>query len=290
MSLEILSSFLDKTFGFLRDHEFSINREIWKNHCNNQGIKLETLQAAKLELCHKIQSTTNNLDKIKLLEQLFCCDPFDSENIKKLRDSWHEQGEIEQEPFQRWSYEISIHFLQIDIETSSESSQPTPIINTQPSNSEFSPNRYLLQTQKTNKINPIILIIPFTVVSFILGILISSHWQNQPHSASSQSKQGIDSPHKNNLVSLPNFPLATCGDSNPGSGNNWYPVFLENSDENLFLVRRDYCQDAFRKYRKQKGITSIQVASFLTIEKAENFAQILRNRIGNAEVGEPSFH
>jgi hypothetical protein len=87
---------------------------------------------------------------------------------------------------------------------------------------------------------------------------------------------------------MPNFPLSSCGDPDPGGTNSWYPVFITNSQANLFLVRRDYCRDAFPKYRKEKGITSIQVASFLDPQKAEQFAQIMRDRIDNAEVGQPT--
>ena len=112
--------------------------------------------------------------------------------------------------------------------------------------------------------------------------MVFSNFRNQSVNNSQNNTDSSKTDH------VPNFPLSSCGDLDPGGKNTWYPVFITNSQANLFLVRRDYCQDAFPKYRKEKGITSIQVASFLDPQKAEKFAQIMRNRIDNAEVGQPT--
>lgn len=70
----------------------------------------------------------------------------------------------------------------------------------------------------------------------------------------------------------------TCGDPG-GSGQNWYPVFIDNG--NLGQVRQQYCQDAIAKTR-DNGTPSIQVASFTSRQRAADFA----DRVGG-DVGEP---
>jgi serine/threonine protein kinase len=85
-----------------------------------------------------------------------------------------------------------------------------------------------------------------------------------------------------------NFPLNSCGDKDPGGINTWYPVNVDNTEENLISIRSNYCRDAFPKYRKQTGLYTIQVASFLDRTKAEAFAELIRQEIVSSEVGEPS--
>ena len=87
-----------------------------------------------------------------------------------------------------------------------------------------------------------------------------------------------------------NFPLSTCGDINPGGTNTWYPVYVDDTEENLRIIRTRYCRDAIRNYRETKGIHSIQVASFINSSEAYQFAEILRREIGSGEVGESSIH
>jgi hypothetical protein len=84
-----------------------------------------------------------------------------------------------------------------------------------------------------------------------------------------------------------NYPLDACGDKDPGSANTWYPVYVNSSEENLEIIHRNYCRDAFRKYRKEVGIESIQVASFIDRAKAESFAELIRQDFNVSEVGKP---
>lgn len=87
-----------------------------------------------------------------------------------------------------------------------------------------------------------------------------------------------------------NFPLDSCGDKNPSGANNWYPVYVDDTPENLSMARSNYCRDAIRKYRKKAQINSIQVASFTDALKAEEFAELMRRNIGSGEVGEPTVY
>ena len=206
-----------------------------------------------------------------------------NKRAKSLRDIWYEKAENQPDPFQKWYYDISVHLLQIDtkeLETSPKIVNPVipPITQQIPTVNPTNP-----LSQKTHQLrNIIIVLIPITIISFILGNKFSSNFRNQ---SSNNSQNNTDS---STTDYMPNFPLASCGDLDPGGTNSWYPVFITNSQANLFLVRRDYCRDAFPKYRKEKGITSIQVASFLDPQKAEQFAQIMKDRIDNAEVGQPT--
>ena len=84
------------------------------------------------------------------------------------------------------------------------------------------------------------------------------------------------------------FPLASCGEQDPGGTNAWYPVFIENTENNLSLVRNQFCQDSIQKYRQKREKTSIQVASFVNRAKAEEFSRLMQNNLGSGEVGEPT--
>lgn len=85
-----------------------------------------------------------------------------------------------------------------------------------------------------------------------------------------------------------NFPMATCGDRDPGGRNTWYPVFVNYSEARLRTIQVQYCRDAIRNYREKLGLHSIQIASFLKQEDAQAFADLMKRRIGSGEVGESS--
>ncbi len=271
--------FLENAFQFLCEHEFNVSREDWKKFCIANDVSLDDLKSAKLELLRQFHNTSNDSEQLK---KIFCCDPFDEEIVKSLRNIWHERSEKQPEPFEQWYYEISIHLLQLD---TNKPEPKTEVLNSS-SISIFPENSINNQAHKSNQLKIIIIaLIPLTFFCFILGIFVSNYIRQQS-SNPSQSHTNSD-PSLNNIPS-PSFPLSTCGDPNQGGTNTWYPVFIDNSDANLFLVRRDYCGDAFRKCRKEKRITSIQVASFTNQDKAEQSAEIMRNKIGSGEVGQPS--
>ena len=279
-NLQALSNFFPKAFEFLCEQEFSVDLTTWKKFCNQEKINFETLQIAKLELLRQNPNIDNESERLK---KIFCCDPFDAEIIKSLRNIWYDKAESQPDPFQKWYYDISVHLLQIDteeLETSQKIVNPVipPVTQQIPTANPTNP-----LPQKTHQLrNIIIILIPIMIISFILGNKFSTNFPNKSVNNSQNNTDSSTTDH------VPNFPLSSCGDLDPGGKNAWYPVFITNSQANLFLVRRDYCQDAFPKYRKEKGITSIQVASFLDPQKAEKFAQIMRNKIDNAEVGQPT--
>jgi hypothetical protein len=84
------------------------------------------------------------------------------------------------------------------------------------------------------------------------------------------------------------FPLSSCGDSHPGGINLWYPVNVNYSESNLKFIQNNYCRDAFVKYVEDTNNDMIQVASFLNINDARRFANLLRTKVGSGEIGESS--
>ncbi len=122
MALNQVQPFLEKAFEFLRSKEFSISSEDWKTYCKNQNINLENLKKAKAEL---LRQSPNTSDDTERLQQIFCCDPFDEEIIKSLRNIWHKRAETQPEPFEQWYYDISIHLLNLNTDSFKQKSTPT---------------------------------------------------------------------------------------------------------------------------------------------------------------------
>ncbi|NET09495.1 MAG: hypothetical protein F6K16_33280, partial [Symploca sp. SIO2B6] len=89
-----------------------------------------------------------------------------------------------------------------------------------------------------------------------------------------------------------NFPSNECGDPLPKNKDafpvNFYPVFIKYSENNLKDVRQEFCRDAYDKYRDGKEDKYIQISSFTSRKKAEAFADIMQNRFGSGEIGEPT--
>lgn len=89
------------------------------------------------------------------------------------------------------------------------------------------------------------------------------------------------------------FPMSACGDDNPYGQQAFYPVFVNKTDrQTLGYIKTSYCTDAYVHYRRNVGRSSIQVASFQSLEKAKQFARImlLDTQINSAEIGSPSFY
>lgn len=85
------------------------------------------------------------------------------------------------------------------------------------------------------------------------------------------------------------YPLSSCGDLPPADPNaypvQFYPVFLEKSERNLQQVRARFCRDAYPMLRQDNNQEAIQVASFLSRERAELFREFLWENVGWSEVG-----
>lgn len=100
-----------------------------------------------------------------------------------------------------------------------------------------------------------------------------------PIAASPSPTESVPPPSPEEPSPSPSSPAAaSCGDP-VGSGQTWYPVFIDNGDVNQ--VRQQHCQDAIAKTR-DNGTPTVQVASFSDPQRAADFAQ----KVGG-DVGQP---
>lgn len=100
----------------------------------------------------------------------------------------------------------------------------------------------------------------------------------------------------NTTLALPNefdnaqFPQSNCGDSPPTDSvqTQFYPVFIEYSQNNLQRVKLNFCADAYKTTRKDTGEVAIQVASFTNRSRAELFSDFIKSKLGSGDVGQPT--
>lgn len=282
---------LDRIFDFFGERDFSIDRPTWEIFCRDHHISEKELEVRKQELWTQFQLLTDEEARRKKLEQVFCCDPFDVQVAQLLRDRWLEKSESQLEPFREWAYGLMVHLLEIgeNIKTStvesesSNSSQETVVI---PSAVESVATSSAVKPSGDSSSGKggLWLLIILLGVGFGVGRMFMSNWNGV------NQLLGDNFNRSTNRVVIPNFPLKACGDVNPGGVNTWYPIFVNYSDADLFLIRRDYCGDAYRTRRKDTGTMAIQVGSFTSQERAEAFAKVMSDRVGNAEVGAPTTH
>jgi len=107
------------------------------------------------------------------------------------------------------------------------------------------------------------------------------------------SPSQISTSQAENPFEKASYPQSACGDPLPANTRAYpidlYPVFIAYSDANLQAIKTRFCTDAIRKPREKKNIESVQVASFISIERANLFRDFLiKNRFSGVEVGEPS--
>lgn len=98
-------------------------------------------------------------------------------------------------------------------------------------------------------------------------------------------------PETTNPYEKLSYPQPACGDPLPTDPRaypvNLYPVFVAYSDASLQAIKTRFCADAIAKFREKKNIKSVQVGSFLSINKANLFRDFLiKNRFSGVEVGE----
>jgi hypothetical protein len=126
-----------------------------------------------------------------------------------------------------------------------------------------------------------------------LEIAKSQFEKNQSLTPASQSTPLVKSVKPNsspNPFDQEQFPKPSCGDTLPTDAKMYpvkmHPVFIDYSESNLQAVKTRFCQDAFSMKRKKTGKQSIQVSSFVTLERANAFKEFLLKNLGSGEVGE----
>lgn len=82
------------------------------------------------------------------------------------------------------------------------------------------------------------------------------------------------------------YPKAQCGDDTSriarGIPVDMYPIFVDRKDDSVLKeIQTNLCRDAFRN--RENGM--IQVASFMSKDKANEFRSFMETKFGHAEVG-----
>ena len=96
------------------------------------------------------------------------------------------------------------------------------------------------------------------------------------HSSSSRSQSELAVSKR-----FANGSLPRCGDT-ASPDNYWYGVFIPNQGNNLQQVKAMHCRDAALRASDR---SEIQVASFAKRQSAQEFADYMRSKYGNAHVG-----
>lgn len=138
------------------------------------------------------------------------------------------------------------------------------------------------------------------MIGLLIGFLVACDrtQTNSKVQSTPQPQEVARSPEtKNSQPTNPfdsvSFPQAGCGDKLPKNAKadnfKFYPVFVGwGSKVNLEIVKSKFCGDAIQKYRIDQGHESIQVASFTSEERANQFKQFIATKLGGAEVGVPT--
>lgn len=91
---------------------------------------------------------------------------------------------------------------------------------------------------------------------------------------------------------LPATPKEACGDPMPKEDKaypvNFYPVFVDYSEANLIKIKQHFCKDAIEKFREKKAKKIIQVASFISEERANQFKEKISQYFTGVDVGTPN--
>ncbi|NEQ39605.1 MAG: hypothetical protein F6K40_26465 [Okeania sp. SIO3I5] len=97
---------------------------------------------------------------------------------------------------------------------------------------------------------------------------------------------------KPNYFDSVSFPQNSCGDKLPDNRKeypvNFYPVFIKYTEDNIAKIQSKFCRDSFQTVRKNNNQDAIQVASFLTSERANQFKDFLERSFDKADIGEPN--
>ena len=130
-----------------------------------------------------------------------------------------------------------------------------------------------------------------TITLTIALILCSCSSQSQPPTTSQKNQEPISAQAKQS-VKLPEKAKKVCGDPAPTDAKDYpvsfYPVSVEYSDRNLEIVRKHFCEDASKLPSKSLGKDVLQVASFISREKAESFREKLSQHFSQSRVGKPT--
>ncbi|MEL7509580.1 MAG: tetratricopeptide repeat protein [Cyanobacteria bacterium J06554_1] len=112
----------------------------------------------------------------------------------------------------------------------------------------------------------------------------------EPLNEVKSNEGGSQGEEVNNPFTSTLFPQVSCGDDRPSDPSLYpikmYPIYIDDTDENLQRVRGEFCNDAF--VNKQAG--QIQVASFHKRDLGHYFHILMEQEFGNAYTGAASVY
>ena len=126
----------------------------------------------------------------------------------------------------------------------------------------------------------------------LIPLLLLSCTKNNNSPSQPSEQKGTDPKSVSKTTPLLEKAEKVCGDRPPTDPKSYpvsfYPVSVEYSDRNLELVRKHFCEDASKLPSKSLGKDVLQVASFISREKAESFREKLSQHFSQSRVGEPT--
>jgi len=76
-------------------------------------------------------------------------------------------------------------------------------------------------------------------------------------------------------TTLPETPQKTCGENLPKDVKDYpvsfFPVYIDYSEKSLELVNNHFCKDAYKRFSNKLNKDIIQIASFVSYDKATQF-------------------
>jgi len=124
-----------------------------------------------------------------------------------------------------------------------------------------------------------------------LQILAQTNSSNSS-TATPSPQQSISTSTSVNQFDKVSFPKESCGDELPKTTNsypvNLYPVFIKYTEINWNTIKSNYCKDALSTEREGNGEKVVQVASFTSKERAQEFKDFMVRKLGSGDIGKAS--
>lgn len=119
---------------------------------------------------------------------------------------------------------------------------------------------------------------------FVTSIVLGSYGKSVDAQTIAPSSIQAEQPKaiKDKKITLPETPQKTCGDPLPNDAKTYpvsfYPVYVDYNEKSLELVKKHFCEDAFKDIREKTGKDIVQVASFTSPEKANQSKERLSHK------------
>jgi hypothetical protein len=124
-----------------------------------------------------------------------------------------------------------------------------------------------------------------------LQILVQTNPSNSS-TATPSPQQSISKSAPVNQFDKVSFPKESCGDELPKTTNSYpvsvYPVFIKYTEINWNTIKSNYCKDALLTEREGNGEKAVQVASFTSKERAQEFKDFMVRKLGSGDIGKAS--